>query len=390
MNTSDTSIPGIERLGKAALVVGLAALAILIAMGLRDPVQFFQSYLFAFVFWVGVPLGCAGIWMLHNMIGGTWGFPMRRPFEAGSKTFVLMAVAALPILFRLPALYTWADPGKVAADPLLQYKHAYLNVPFFVSRTVLYFCIWIVVTFLLAKWSRQQDTTGEAELTQRMKNLSAPALLVFELTITFAAVDWVMSLEPNWISTIYGMIFMVTQAVAAMSVMTVTVIHLSKQKSLAGMVTPKVLNDYGNLLLVFTMLWAYLSFSQFLIIWGGNLKDEVPWYMSRARGGWIPVALALIIFHFAVPFLLLLSRFVKRRAEMLYRVAALLFLMSLLDIYWLVTPAFNHAGPKFHPMDLLAILGIGGLWLWRFTSQLQGRPLLPVHDPRLKELMQHA
>jgi hypothetical protein len=390
MNTLDTSIPEIDRLGKAALVVGLVALALLIVLGLRNPAQFFQSYLFAFVFWIGLPLGCSGIWMLHNLVGGTWGFPLRRPFEAATKTFVLMAIAALPILFRLPALYLWADPAKVAADPLLQYKHAYLNVPFFVSRTVLYFGIWIVITFLLARWSRQQDVTGEAELTQRMKKLSAPGLLVVELTITFAALDWVMSLEPHWTSTIYGLIFIVTQAVAAMAVLTVTVISLSKQKSLGGLVTPKLLNDYGNLLLVFTMLWAYLSFSQFLIIWGGNLRDEVPWYMSRARGGWIPVALTLIIFHFAVPFLLLLSRFVKRRAESLYRVAVLLFLMSLLDIYWLITPAFNHDGPKFHPMDLLAVLGIGGLWLWRYTSQLQGRPLLPVHDPRLKELMQHA
>jgi multisubunit Na+/H+ antiporter MnhF subunit len=175
-----------------------------------------------------------------------------------------------------------------------------------------------------------------------------------------------------------------------MSVMTVTVIRLSREKSLAGMVTPKLLNDYGNLLLVFTMLWAYLSFSQFLIIWGGNLRDEVPWYMSRARGGWIGVAIVLILFHFAVPFLLLLTRFVKRRAELLRVVAAGLLVMSLVDIFWLLTPAFNHDRPVFHPTDLLAILGIGGLWLWRYTAQLQGRSLLPVNDPRLKELMQHA
>jgi hypothetical protein len=175
-----------------------------------------------------------------------------------------------------------------------------------------------------------------------------------------------------------------------MSLLTITVIRLSNEKSLNGMVKPKLLNDYGNLLLVFTMLWAYLSFSQFLIIWGANLRDEVPWYISRARGGWAGVAIILIVFHFAVPFLLLLTRFVKRRAQMLRSVATLLLIMSVVDIFWLLTPAFNPAGPKFHPTDWLAILGIGGLWLWRYASELQGRPLLPVHDPRLKALMQHA
>jgi hypothetical protein len=383
MNTAETSIPGIERLGKTSLVVGLAALVLFAALGWRDPVQFFRSYLLAFVFWIGLPLGCTAILMLHNMIGGTWGFPLRRPLESGTKTLVLMAVLVLPILFRLPLLYSWADPGKVAADPLLQYKHAYLNVPFFVVRTVIYFSVWILITALLNKWSRQQDETGEAGLTQRARSLSAPGLLIFGLTVTFASVDWVMSLEPHWLSTIFGMIFMVSEVLAAMAVMTVTVIRLSKQKSLNDMVTPRLLNDYGNLLLVFTMLWAYLSFSQFLIIWGANLRDEVPWYLTRARGGWAGVAVILIIFHFAVPFLLLLTRFVKRRAEILGWVAAGLIVMSLVDIFWLVTPAFNHAGPEFHLTDWLAVLGIGGLWLWRFASQLQGRPLLPLHNPRL-------
>ena len=388
MNTAETSIPGVDRLGKTALVVGLAALALFAALGFRDPVQFFRSYLFAFVFWLGLPLGCTAIRLIHNLVSGTWGFPLRRPLESATKTLPLMALLVAPILFRLPVLYTWADPSKVAADPLLQYKHAYLNVPFFIVRTVIYFSIWIFVTSRINSWSREQDETGEAGLTQRIKNLSAPSLLIFGLTVTFASIDWVMSLEPHWTSTIFGMIFMVSEVLAAMSLLTVTVIRLSKEKSLNGMVKPKLLNDYGNLLLVFTMLWAYLSFSQFLIIWGANLRDEVPWYLSRARGGWAGVAITLIIFHFAVPFLLLLTRFVKRRAEMLRTVAALLLVMSMVDIFWLITPAFNHDGPLFHSTDWLAILGIGGLWLWRYASELQGRPLLPLKDPRLKALME--
>jgi hypothetical protein len=388
MNTAETSIPGIQRLRKTGFIIGLAGLASLFFVGLRDPLQFSRSYLFAFVFWLGLPLGCTAIRLIHNLVSGTWGFPLRRPLEAATKTLPMMALLVLPILFRLPVLYAWADPVKVAADPILQYRHPYLNVPFFIARTAIYFSFWIFVTSRINKWSREQDETGEVGLTQRIKNLSAPSLLAFGLTVTFACVDWVMSLEPHWTSTIFGLIFMVSEVLAGMSLLTVTVIRLSKEKSLNGMVKPKLLNDYGNLLLVFTMLWAYLSSSQFLITWGANLRDEIPWYLSRARGGWAGVAIGLIVFHFAVPFLLLLTRFVKRRGEMLRSVAALLLVMSVVDIFWLITPAFNHDGPLFHPTDLLAILGIGGLWLWRYASELQGRPLLPLNDPRLKALMQ--
>ncbi|MGO8815782.1 MAG: hypothetical protein ACLQVG_14115 [Terriglobia bacterium] len=390
MNKADSSIPGVERLEKPALAVGVAALVLCAALGFRDPAQFFRSYLLAFVFWIGLPLGCSAILMIHYLIGGTWGFPLRRPLESGTKTFFLMTVLVLPIFLGLPRLYSWADAAKVRADPLLQYKHFYLNVPFFAVRTVIYFSAWLLLAHFLNKWSREQDETGEPALTHRLQSLSAPGLVIFGLTVTFACVDWVMSLEPHWFSTIYGMIFMVTEALAAMALMTVVAILLAKQESLAGMVTPRILNDYGNLLLTFTMLWAYLSFSQFLIIWAGNLQDEIPWYMTRARGGWTIVALSLIVFHFVVPFLLLLSRFAKRRAEILGWLAAGLMVMSLVDICWLTAPAFDHAGPEFHLTDWLAILGIGGLWLWRFASQLKGRPLLPLHDPRLKELLQHA
>jgi len=390
MNTAETLQPGIERLGKTALVVGVAALVLCVAAGLRSPTQFLRSYLLAFVFWIGLPLGCSAILMLHHMVGGTWGFPLRRLLESGTKTLWLMALLILPILFRLPALYSWADPSKVRVDPLMQYKHPYLNVPFFIARTIIYFAAWLLLAYFLNKWSRQQDETGEPDLTRRLRSLSGPGLVIYGLTVTFASVDWVMSLEASWFSTIYGMIFMVTEALAAMALVTLTVILLSRQKSLAKLISPRVLNDYGNLLLTFTMLWAYLSFSQYLIIWAGNLQEEIPWYLSRAQGGWAWVALGLIVFHFAVPFLLLLSRFVKRRAQILGWVAAGLIVMSVVDMYWLTVPAFERAGPEFHLTDWLAILGVGGLWLWRFAVQLKGRPLLPLHDPRLKEITQYG
>ena len=390
MNMTETPQPGMERLERIVLAVGALALALSVAAGLHNPTQFLRSYLVAFIFWIGVSLGCSALLMLQHVIGGTWGFSLRRLLESGTGTFWLMAALILPILFRLPLLYSWADPSKVEADPLLQYKHPYLNAPFFIARTAIYFAAWILLTHFLRRWSQRQDETGDPGLAQRLQRLSGPGLLIYGLTVTFASLDWVMSLEASWFSTIYGFIFMVTDALAAMAFVTLVVILLSKQKPLADIVSPQLLNDYGNLLLTFTMLWAYLSFSQYLIIWAGNLREEIPWYLSRSQGGWAWVALALIVFHFAVPFLLLLSRFVKRRARILGWVAGGLVVMSVVDIFWLTVPAFERAGPEFHLTDGLAFLGIGGLWVWRFTAHLQGRPLLPRHDPRLKETAQHA
>jgi hypothetical protein len=301
-----------------------------------------------------------------------------------------MAVLALPLLFGLRLLYSWADPEKVRLDPILQYKQPYLNVPFFILRTVIYFIAWIALAYFLNKWSREQDETANPHLAKRLQNLSGPGMVIYGLTVTFASIDWVMSLEPRWFSTIYGMIFMVTQALAAMSIVTIAVILLSTQKPLSGLVSRRVLNDYGNLLLTFTMLWAYLSFSQYLIIWSGNLQEEIPWYVSRASGGWAWVAMALIVFHFAVPFLLLLSRFVTRRTLWLGIVAAIQIVMSVVDIFWLTVPAYERSGPQFHWMDWAAILGIGGVWIWRFTASLKGRPLLPLHDPGMEGVGHHA
>ena len=223
-----------------------------------------------------------------------------------------------------------------------------------------------------------------------MRALSAPGIILYVLTMTFAAVDWIMSINTHFDSTIFGFILIGGQVVSAMSLMIAVTVLLARSEPMSRVVQPRHLHSLGKLLFAFIMLWAYFAFSQFLIIWAGNLPEEIPWYLSRAQGGWAWVALGLIVFHFAVPFLLLLSRFVKRRAQILGWVAAGLIVMSGVDIFWLTVPAFERAGPEFHLTDCLAILGIGGLWLWRFTAQLKGRPLLPPHDSRLKEIMQHG
>lgn len=370
---------------KLALVVGAGALALCAAGGFINQVQFFRSYLFAFMFWLGVSLGSVALLMLHHLVGGGWGHPIRRLLESSSRTITVLAALALPLLLGLRHLYAWADPAQVQASEMLHHKAFYLNVPFFLARTVVCFAAWILLAHVLGKWSLEQDRTGEAGLSARLQSLSGPGIVLYVLTVTFASIDWVMSLEPAWSSTVYGMIFVVTQLLSAMSLAIIACLLFGKSKPISDWLTPTALNDLGNLLLTFTMLWAYLSFSQFLIMWSANLPEEITWYMARATGSWAWVAVLLIVFHFAVPFLLLLSRFVKRRIRMLAAVAVMLLLMSLIDLFWLMTPAYNRSGPSFQWMDWLAVAGVGGIWLGRFFGQLKRHPLMPLNDPRLAE-----
>ncbi|MGA8923650.1 MAG: hypothetical protein WB682_10945, partial [Candidatus Dormiibacterota bacterium] len=226
---------------------------------------------------------------------------------------------------------------------------------------------------------------------KRLEGLSGPGLILWGLMVTFSAIDWIMSLEPTWFSTIYGMLIMVAQALSALAFVILVTRRLSGHEPLAKIATKQRFNDLGNLLLTFVMLWAYLSFSQFLIIWSGNLPEETSWYMSRAKGSWAALAVILIIFHFAIPFLLLLSRDIKRIPGALSWVAGLLVVLTLVDVYWLVAPAFEIAAPRVHWTNISLIAGIGGLWIWAFFSQLQTMPLLPMADPRLAEyLVEHA
>jgi hypothetical protein len=372
----------IETMQRKCFAVGAAGLVLCAVGGFVNPVQFFRSYLLAFMFWTGLALGCAAIVMLHHLTGGAWGFGIRRMLEAGTRTFPMLAVLFLPIVFGLSRLYPWAQADAVAADPLLQHKHFYLNVPFFIARAAIYFGAWNLLGYFLSIWSAEQDSTGDRAIASRFEALSGPGLIVYGLTATFAAIDWVMSLEPHWFSTIYGMMFMVSQALAAMSFVIIVAMLLADSPPLSAAIFPAQFHDLGNLLFAFTMLWAYLSFSQFLLVWSGNLQTEIPWYTSRASGGWVGVALFLIVFHFAVPFLLLLSRTVKRRKRILAGVAGGLLFLGLVDLFWLITPAFHREGPSPHWMDLAAPLGVGGIWLATFCSQLKSRSLLPLHDTR--------
>lgn len=373
-----------------ALIVGVVAFIVCIIDAFFSPTQFFRSYLFAYMFWVSFPLGGMAIVMMNHLTGGNWGLPIRRTLEAASRTLPLMLLLFVPLFLGMRKLYAWANPSAVNTTDVLKYQHLYMNDWFFIVRTIFYFAVWILWAYLLNRWSAKQDRTGDPRIATRLESFSGPGLVVYALVVTFGSVDWVMSLESKWYSTIYGLLIMVVQGLAALAFGILVARRLADREPLASYVTPQQFQDLGNLLLTFVILWAYLAFSQFLIIWSGNVKTEIPWYLERARGQWAGLAVFLIVFHFFVPFLLLLSRSVKRRMEIISRVSLFLLFVTLVDVYWLVVPAFEKFGPRIHLLDVAAPVAIGGIWMAAFFRQLASRPLIPLHDPDFAEVYAHG
>jgi hypothetical protein len=371
----------VYRVQRGAMIAGGLGLIGCIALGLVDPTQFMRAYLLSYCFWTGGALGCLAILMLHHVTGGAWGVPIRRLLESGARTLPWMALLFIPIAIAPGHLYEWAQPEHVAHDPLLQHKALYLNVPFFIGRAVFYFACWTLIMRALVRWSLLQDTTADAKPTERLELLSRGGLVLMGLTMTFASFDWMMSLEPHWFSTIYGVLFMGGCALTAFAVVIPMAALIGTQPPVAGLVERDQFQDLGKLLLAFVMLWAYFNLSQFLITWSGNLPEEITWYLARTTGVWKWIAIAIVIFHFALPFVLLLSRDLKRSARGLAMVALLLLLVRFMDMYWMVVPAFHPTSAASHVVDVTALAAIGGFWLWLFVRQLEGAPLIPLRDP---------
>lgn len=381
-------LQGWERFQRGSLVVGVIALSLCVLGAFASREQFFYSYLMAYSFWLGIALGSLGIFMLHNLTGGAWGVVIRRLLESGMRTLPLMLIFFLPLLFGLENLYEWARPEAVAKDPVLQHKSAYLNVPFFLLRAALYFALWIGAAYFFTQWSRDHDRTANPRLIERLRLLSGPGLALYVLTITFASIDWSMSLEPHWFSTIYGVHFLGSHVLSAFAFMIFLAGWLARGEAFSNLFRPSHFHDLGNLLLAFVMLWAYFAFSQWLIIWSGNLPEEVTWYVRRTRGGWEWIALALIVFHFFLPFFLLLMRGIKRRVQALCALAAAIVVMRLLDVFWYTLPAFHPSALQIHWMDIVAPIGLGGVWLAVFIWQLRLAPLIPLNHPSTKEILE--
>ncbi len=374
------------RLQGPALTVGLAGLALCGIGAAFGAEQFFRSYLVAYLFWFGIAMGCMAILMIYHITGGAWGAVTRRALEAATRTFPLLAVLFVPIALGVGSLYQWADPQIVAHDPLLQHKAPYLNVPFFLGRAVFYFIVWNLFARALNYWSLEQDRRDDDKAIERLEVLGRSGLVATGLTVTFASIDWAMSLEPHWQSTIYGVLIVGGQLLAAVAFMiTISAALMQNNGPLAKVIGKDQFHDLGKLLLAYTVLWGYFSLSQFLIIWSANLPEEIPFYLKRLNGGWQYVGIALVLFHFALPFIILLSRDVKRDARMLALVAMWVLVMRFIDLYWLITPAFHPAEFSVHWMDLAAVIGVGGVWLWAFVGQLKARALIVLNDPSLPE-----
>ena len=383
----------VDRLQQGGLAVGGIALIMAIVGYVKSPADFYHSYIFSYMLILGLTVGSLGLLMLQHLTGGIWGMVIRRPLEAASRNIFLMLILFIPILMGMKYLYSgndsetgWLNAPKEGEHALTSWQQGYLTPGGFVTRAVIYFAIWIVLMVVFNNWSKQQDQSNGEGLKQRMKALAAPGVILYILAMTFAAIDWVMSLSPRWASTIYGFLFVAGQAIAAMGLMIAVIVLLAGSEPFHGVIKKRHLHDLAKLLFAFNMLWAYFAFSQLLIIWSGNQPEEITFYRSRLNGQWSVVAVIVLLFSFAIPFLLLLSRDVKRTASLVSKIAVWMIFMRLVDLYWMTRPEFtSRAVPTW--LDIVVPVALIGLWVGFFAMNLKQRPLLPVGDPNLSEVL---
>jgi hypothetical protein len=391
MTAQDYRTPdSVGRLQRNALVAGGIALLVCIFGAIKSPQIFFPSYLMGYLLVLGLALGSLGLLMLQHLTGGHWGIVIRRPLESATRTLPLLAVLFLPIVFGMKYLYgAWLDPERVRQEPLSAMQQGYLTAHWFYIRAIIYFVVWIGLMLIFNRWSREQDINqADRALRRRFKMLAGPGIILYVFVMTFAAIDWVMSISPHWASTIYGFLFVAGQLISAMSLMIAVVVLLSRTAPMAGLIQKRHIHDLGKLLLAFVMLFAYFDFSQLLIIWSGNQPEEITFYRSRLYGEWGVVAVIVLVFHFFVPFFLLLSRDLKRNYRLLPKVALWMIFIRLVDLFWMTRPEFTaRAIPSW--IDFVVPIALIGLWVGFFSFNLQKLPLLPLGDPKLAEAIAH-
>jgi hypothetical protein len=372
-----------------ALIIGVIGLAACAVGWMMQPQEFFRSYLPAYIFWFDIVAGALGVLCLQYTTGGEWGLLIRRPLGAAARTMIAMAVLFIPIVLGMKYIYSWADQGIPGHSEAMHFKQQWLEPKAWIIRSAIYFAIWILWAWRIRILSLRfyEDRSPYTELSRR--RWSAAGLLMIVLTLTFASIDWVMSLEPLWFSSMYGISFTIGAGLSAFVFVTLLLTQLAKTEAMANVVKPSHFRDLGNLMFAFIMLWAYTAFSQFLLIWYANLKEEVPYYLRRQHGAWGMIAGFLIVFHFFVPFFMLLMRTIKDRPQTLAIVTIILLVMRFVDVYWLTAPAFSDHF-HFSIWTIAALAGIGGIWLWAFIQQLKGQTIIPIHESWVDEAIREG
>lgn len=393
MAGSTTTVPvqaGVARAQVPALVVGIIGLVVAAIGWFTNPVEFFRGWLPAFLFWFDIVAGAVGVMCLQYVTGGEWGVLIRRPLGAAARTMPLMLIFWIPIALGLGSVYVWANHDVVAHDALLQMKQPWLNPTSWIIRSVVYFALWTLWAWRLRFLSLDFAMTRSPYTELSRRKWSAAGLLMIVLTLTLSSVDWVMSLEPKWYSSMFGIAYTVGAGLSAFAFVTLFLCLLSETKAMEEILKPGHFRDLGNLMLAFTMLWAYTNFSQFLLIWYGNIKEETPYYLKRMQGGWGWMAGALILFHFFLPFFMLLMRAIKDRPKTIIVVTIILLVMRFVNTYWLTAPAHYGEHFQFHWVTIFAFLGIGGVWLWFFIHQLKGQTIIPIHETWVDEAIREG
>lgn len=387
--------PGAAGVERVAGVVGALGLLLCLAGYFFNPQHFFQSYLFAFLYWAGFGIGGLGILLLNNVVGGKWGATARRFLVAQMRTLPLIGIFFIVLLFGMKYLYPWTHDDLVKANEYLHHKAPYLNMPFFLIRQVIYFAFMILVGARINKWYDEQDRTGDFALREKLRSFSAPCLLAFVILVTLAVIDWVLSADAQYYSTVFGGILLIGSVLQAFALTNLSIILASKGDRFGGRINSKILHDLGNLMFAFTIFWAYLSASQLIITWPANLPQEISWYLDRTNGFWKVLAAVVGVSMFLIPFLALLSQNRKRDPRRLMKVAIWILCAQIVYLFWVVEPTFrNHSagallgtssGFEIYWTDFAAFFGLGGVWVFMFIKQLRRSPLLPLRDDRVQE-----
>lgn len=385
------------------LALGVGGIALIIwAFGLYfNREQALLSWLLGFIFWSGIGIGCLGVLMLQYLTGGAWGLVIRRILEAGTRTLPVIILMFIPLAIGVytRSFYEWTHLSP--EDHVMVQRGIFMTPWFWIVRAGIYFTLWGVMVYLLNKWSAQQDQTKSVEdsrlLLERASRFSGPTLVIYALVVTFAVVDWMLTLDPHWFSTIWGLLFVAGWALSCFCFVVANLAYLSDKAPMNRVIGKRHFHDLGKLMLALVMVWAYFNFSQFLIIWAGNLPEETGWLLTRMKGGWGYIGVGLILFHFAFPFLVLLQQDFKRKARWLATLAIFILGMRLVDMFYLIGPSARVAADSFAPgtfsvswMDFVAPVAVGGIWLWWFFGELMKRPIVPAMDPYFEGAIEHG